>query len=112
MLAARAAKRGGNVALKSWRQAIAAQPSGRSRLSASTTYAGAGNWELQRTVIEDAASEAPRAYYNILRANSETKPMTDALKHIEPMLNQLTLHASFVAYGSDNRREKSIVGTR
>ena len=109
LLAAQRAGRGADIELQSWWEAIAAKPAGRSQLSSPTASAGSDTWELQRTTIEDNKSQSPEAYLNILRANSDIKPIPDALAHIEPMLDELALHASFVAYGSQARREESLV---
>ena len=108
MLAARAAESGTDADLNSWGKAIAAQPPGRSRLTSLTADPDADRWDLQRTAIQGAKGNAPEAYFNILRADTGPKPIPDALTHIDPLLHELALHTSFVAYGSPDRRAKSI----
>jgi PAS domain-containing protein len=107
-LVSQAKRKGYETGWRAWEEAIASRPIGTSQLSSSIADARPRTWNLQRTLIEDETSGAATAYVNILRSAAKHKLAPDALKLIEPMLNEVTLHASFVTYGSPERCVKSI----
>jgi hypothetical protein len=102
------AQKGKQGTRQSWEKLIAAQPIGASRLTASAPETARRAWNLQRTAIADESDGATKAYVNILRSTAKRRLAPDALKRMEPLLDELTLHASFVTYGSPSRRAKSI----
>ncbi|HEV7879403.1 hypothetical protein [Bradyrhizobium sp.] len=96
----RGAKRG-------WEKVIAARPLGVSKLKTLAPDTKR-SWNLQRTALADEADDSTQAYVNILRPEAKRPLASDAMAQIEPLLNEITLHSSFVAYGSEERRRKSL----
>ena len=97
-------------ASRQWSQWLSTLPAGQTTHQKADGDSADRQWTVRRTAVEDQQSGATTAYVNIL---NDERPHTradasDVLERIGPAIPEVTLHASFVQYGSVKRRKASL----
>jgi hypothetical protein len=99
-------------ASQQWSQWLSTLPLGQTQQHKLDLDSVDRQWTVRRTAVEDQRSGATTAYVNIF---NDTKPPERSgaeklLERIGPAIREVTLHASFVQYGSVKRRKASLDG--
>ena len=98
-------------ALKSgrrWCRWLSTLPLGRSTNLTSPFDRSGRRWTVHRAAVEYAASEPISGYVNILDDERMSRLSGDVYDRVAGTVSDVTLHASFVQYGSPRRRTASL----
>ena len=91
-----------------WCRWLSTLPLGRSTNLTSPFDCSARRWAVHRAVVEYAASEPIGGYVNILDDERMARLPGDVYDRVAGTVSDVTLHASFVHYGSPRRRTASL----
>jgi hypothetical protein len=91
-----------------WCKWLSSLPLGCSANQTSPLDASGRLWTVQRSAVEYAGTEGTSAYVNILADEQLSRLSADVFEWIAAAVSDVTLHASFVQYGSPRRRSGSL----
>jgi hypothetical protein len=91
-----------------WCEWLSTLPPGRNRDQKSPVDSEGRTWVVRRTAVEDARTGEITAFVNILEDGRRSAWSDGVFSRVASQVSEVTLHASFVQYGSPKRLSSSL----
>jgi hypothetical protein len=91
-----------------WCEWLATLPLGRSTNLTSPIDRSGRLWTVHRAAVEHTGTDATSGYVNILDDVRMARLPADVFDRVAATVSEVTLHASFVEYGTPRRRAASV----